>query len=44
MRKEEMVGARLPESLVSDLKMIERVEQSDRSTAVRKLLYRAIME
>lgn len=44
MRKEEMVGARLPATLVSDIKKIERVEQSDRSTVVRKLLFKAITD
>ncbi|MGH9339010.1 MAG: UPF0175 family protein [Acidobacteriota bacterium] len=44
MKKEQMVGARLPEDLVRDLEKIERVEQSDRSTAVRKLLARAIRD
>lgn len=39
-----MVGARLPQSLVEDLRKIEDVEQSDRSTLVRKLLYRAVAE
>jgi predicted HTH domain antitoxin len=44
MRKEQMVGTRLPEDLVRDLETIEHVEQSDRSTTVRKLLYRAVRE
>lgn len=44
MRKEQMVGTRLPEALVRDLEAIERIEQSDRSTTVRKLLQRAIQE
>ena len=44
MRKEEMVAARLPESLVSDIRKIEDVEQTDRSTVLRKLLYRAVMD
>ena len=44
MRKEQMVGARLPEELVRDLETIEGVEQSDRSTTVRKLLYKAIKD
>jgi len=30
--------------LVQDLEMIERVEQTDRSTAVRKLLHRAVSD
>ena len=42
MRKEQMVGSRLPVELVQDLEMIERVEQTDRSTALRKLLHRAV--
>jgi len=42
MRKEHMVGSRLPVELVEDLAMIEKVEQTDRSTAVRKLLHRAV--
>lgn len=44
MRKEEMVAARLPESLVSDIKRIEELEQTDRSTVLRKLLYKAVAE
>ena len=44
MKKEEMVAARLPETLVSDIKKIENVEQSDRSTVLRKLLDRAVIE
>ncbi|MEM2123472.1 MAG: UPF0175 family protein [Candidatus Bathyarchaeia archaeon] len=44
MKEEELVAARLPESLVSDLKKIESVEQTDRSTVLRKLLYKAVTE
>lgn len=44
MKKEQMVGARLPEELVRELETIEGVEQSDPSTTVRKLLYRAIRD
>ncbi len=44
MRKEQMVGTRLPAELVRDLETIEGAEQSDRSTTVRKLLYRAIKD
>ena len=44
MKKEEMVAARLPEALVSDIKKIESVEQTDRSTVLRKLLHKAVME
>src|SRR5467141_2796917 len=43
MKKEQMVGTRLPDTVVRDLEAIEEVEQSDRST-VRKLLSRAIQD
>ncbi|HXV64805.1 MAG TPA: UPF0175 family protein [Vicinamibacteria bacterium] len=42
MKKEHMVGTRLPEELVRDLEAIEKVEQTDRSTTLRKLLHKAI--
>jgi hypothetical protein len=42
MKKEQMVGTRLSEQVVRDLEMIEQEEQADRSTTVRKLLYKAI--
>jgi len=44
MKKEQMVGTRLPESLVADLRKIEQVERIDRSAALRKLLYRAVKD
>src|SRR6516225_8493615 len=44
MRKEQMVGTRLPDTVVRDLEAIEEAEQSDRSTTVRKLLSRAIQD
>ena len=44
MKKDQMVGTRLPVGLVHDLEAIEKVEQADRSTTVRKLLGRAIAE
>lgn len=44
MKKEQMVGTRLPQEIVRDLETIETVEQSDRSTVVRRLLYKAIGE
>lgn len=44
MKKERMVGARLPESVVADLERIEQVEKTDRSTTLRRLLARAIAE
>jgi len=37
-----MVGTRLPQHLVHDLRRIEEVEQSDRSTVMRRLLAAAV--
>jgi len=42
MKHETIVGTRLPTDVVRDLERIERIEQSDRSTTVRKLLASAI--
>ncbi len=42
--KEQMVGSRLPENLIKDLELIESVEQTDRSTTIRKLLAKATRE
>ena len=39
-----MVGTRLPLELLSELELIEDVEQSDRSTTVRRLLSKAIRQ
>ena len=44
MKKEQMVGARLSPELVRELELIEDVEQSDRSTTVRRLLSQAIRQ
>jgi hypothetical protein len=44
MKKEQMVGTRLPDTVVRDLEAIEQVEQADRSTTVRKLLSQAIQD
>lgn len=44
MRKERMVGARLPEALMADLEKVEKVEQTDRATTLRKLLHRALRD
>ena len=44
MRKEQMVGTRLPLEVVHELELIESVEQADRSTTLRKLLTKAIGE
>ena len=42
MKNEQMVGTNLPEDLVQALQFIQDVEQSDRSTVVRRLLVGAI--
>lgn len=42
MKREQMVGSRLPLDLLKDPEMIEELEQTDRSTTVRKLLHRAV--
>jgi predicted HTH domain antitoxin len=44
MKQEYMVGARVPKTLVKELERIERAEETDRSTTVRKLLTRAIQD
>ncbi len=44
MKKEQMVVTRLPSELVRELELIEKVEQSDRSTTVRRLLSKAIRQ
>lgn len=44
MRKEQMVGTRLPLELVRELEKIENAEHSDRSTTLRRLLSTAIRE
>ena len=44
MKQECMVGARIPKTLVKALERIERAEETDRSTTVRKLLTRAIQD
>jgi predicted HTH domain antitoxin len=44
IKKEQMVGTRLPESFIRDLEKIEQVEQTDRSTVLRKLLYSALKD
>ncbi len=44
MKKERMVGTRLPLELVRELELIENVEQADRSTTVRRLLSKAIQQ
>ena len=44
MKKDQLVGARLPVTLVKELEQIEELEQSDRSTIVRKLLSNAVRE
>ncbi len=44
MKKDQMVGARLSPELVRELELIGAVEQSDRSTTVRRLLSQAIRQ
>ena len=44
MKKEELVAARLPNDLVVALQKVEKVEHADRSSVVRKLLYRALAD
>ena len=44
MKKEELVATRLPQNLVMEMKKIESVEQSDRSTVLRKLLAKSITD
>lgn len=44
MKKERTVASRLPEDLVRDLELVEKVEQTDRATAIRRLLSRALEE
>ena len=44
MKKEHIVGTRLPQSLINDLEKIEKADQCDRSTILRKLLSGAIHE
>ena len=44
MKKEELIAARLPKQLVKGLRKIEEIEQSDRSSTIRKLLSRAVCE
>ena len=44
MKKERMVSIRLSLDLVRELELIENVEQSDRSTTVRRLLSKAIQQ
>ena len=39
-----MVSVRLPSTLVRELDLIEEVEQSDRSTTVRRLLASAVQD
>ena len=41
---DQLVAARLPDDLVSDLAFIEAEEGADRSTTVRRLLARAVRD
>ena len=44
MKKEELIASRVPANLVADLRKLEEVEQLDRSTAIRRLLYTGLRE
>ena len=44
MNNGQMVSTRLPLKLVSDLELIEKAEQADRSSTVRRLLVKAVRE
>ena len=44
MKEERIVSTRRPLELVRELELIEDVEQSDRSTTVRRLLAKAIRQ
>lgn len=44
MKKERTVASRLPEHMVRDLELVESVEETDRATAVRRLLKRSLEE
>lgn len=44
LKKEKMVGTRLPKSVISDLEKVEQIEQLDRSTVLRRLLHKALKE
>ena len=44
MKKERIVNTRLPLELVRELELIEDVEQSNRSTTLRRLLAKAIQQ
>ncbi len=44
MKQDYMVGTRIPKELVKELERIERAEQTDRSTTLRRLLSRAVRE
>lgn len=39
-----VISTRVPDKLAKDLEEIERAEQSDRATTIRKLLTRAVKE
>jgi predicted HTH domain antitoxin len=44
MKREKTIASRIPEDLESDLRRIEEAEHLDRSSTVRRLLYRAIRD
>jgi predicted HTH domain antitoxin len=44
MKREQLIASRIPEDLASDLKRIEEAEHLDRSSTVRRLLYKAVRD
>ncbi|MBM3934437.1 MAG: hypothetical protein FJ319_09075 [SAR202 cluster bacterium] len=43
-KKEEMVASRVSSEILEGLRKVEEVEQVDRSTAIRKILYAGLKE
>jgi predicted HTH domain antitoxin len=44
MKEEDLITVKIPANLVADLRKLEEVEQLDRSTAIRRLLYTGLRE
>ncbi|MBI4219615.1 MAG: UPF0175 family protein [Chloroflexi bacterium] len=44
MKAEKLIASRVPDDLAADLKRIEEIEHLDRSSAVRRLLYKAVRD
>jgi len=43
-KKDQVVRTELPKSVITDLEKIPQIEQTDRSTILRKLLYPAVKD